>query len=244
MIPDLERQIVIQENMINVLIGQNPGPVPRSHTLLQESLPPEVPAGLPATLLERRPDIREAEQLLRSANAQIGVAVADFFPQISLTGLLGQVSPEVSAFTSGAATAWSVAANLTGPIFQGGRLVGQYHQAQALREQYLLQYKSTILNAFAEISDALIARQKFAQVRVQQARAVDAYQTAVKIVNQRYLVGQSSYYEVLQEQLLLFPAENSLVQTELNQLLTLVQLYQALGGGWQAQLPAASTQKH
>lgn len=243
-IPDLERQIVIQENLINVLLGRNPGPVPRSHTLLQELLPPEVPAGLPATLLERRPDIREAEQLLRSANAQVGVAVADFYPQISLTGLLGKASPELSAFTSGAATAWSVAANLTGPIFQGGRLVGQYHQAKALREQNLLQYKYTILNAFAEISNALIAREKFALVRIQQARSVDAYRTAVQIVNQRYVVGQSSYYEVLQEQLLLFPAENSLVQTELNQLLTLVQLYQALGGGWQANLPAASTQKH
>ncbi|HZQ48170.1 MAG TPA: efflux transporter outer membrane subunit [Verrucomicrobiae bacterium] len=243
-IPDLERQITIQENMINVLVGHNPGPVPRSHTLLQQLLPPEVPAGLPATLLERRPDIREAEQLLRSANAQVGVAVADYFPRLTLTGLLGKVSPEVSAITSGAATAWSIAANLSGPIFQGGRLAGQYRQAQALREQYLLQYRSTILNAFAEISDALIANQKFAQVRVQQARAVDAYRTAVQIVNQRYLVGQSSYYEVLQEQLLLFPAENSLVQTELNQLLTLVQLYQALGGGWQAESPAAPARKH
>lgn len=243
-IPDLERQITIQENMINVLVGHNPGPVLRSHTLLQQLLPPEVPAGLPATLLERRPDIREAEQLLRSANAQVGVAVADYFPRLSLTGLLGQVSPEVSAITSGAATAWSIAANLTGPIFQGGRLAGQYRQAQALREQSLLQYRYTILNAFAEISDALIANQKFAQVRVQQARAVDAYRTAVQIVNQRYLVGQSSYYEVLQEQLLLFPAENSLVQTQLNQLLTLVQLYQALGGGWQAELPAAPSRKH
>ncbi len=243
-IPDLERQIVIQENLINVLIGQYPGPVPRSHTLLQELLPPDVPAGLPATLLERRPDIREAEQVLHSANAQIGVAVADFYPQISLTGLLGKVSPELSAFTSGAATAWSIAANLTGPIFQGGRLVGQYRQAKAVREQSLLQYQTTILYAFEEVSNALIARQKFAQVRVQQARSVDAYRTAVQIVNQRYLVGQSSYYEVLQEQLLLYPAENSLVQTELNQLLTLVQLYQALGGGWQPELTLAPVQKH
>ena len=131
---------MIQENAINVLIGRNPGPVHRSHTLLQETLPPEVPAGLPATLLERRPDIREAEQQLRSANAQVGVAVADFYPQISLTGLLGKASPELSAFTSGGTTAWSIAADPTGPIYQGGRLVGQYHQAKAVREQSLLQY--------------------------------------------------------------------------------------------------------
>ena len=232
-IPDLERQAVIQENMINVLIGHNPGPIRRSHTLLQELLPPQVPTGLPSALLERRPDLRESEQQLRSANAQIGVAVADFFPHISLTGLLGQVSPELSAFTSRAANAWSIAANLTGPVFQGGRLYGQYREAKALREQAMLQYQFTALNAFAEISDALISREKVAAVRIQQARAVNAYQTAVEIVNKRFLVGQSSYYEVLQEQLLLFPAENSLIQTELSQLLTLVQLYQALGGGWQ-----------
>lgn len=243
-IPDLERQIMVEENAINVLLGRNPGPVPRSHTLLQQTLPPEVPAGLPSALLERRPDIREAEQQLRSANAQIGVAVANFFPQLSLTGLLGRVSPELSVFTSGAANAWSAAANLTGPIFQGGQLVGQYRQAKAVREQTLLQYRYTIINAFAEISNALIAREKYALEQVQLARAVEAYQTAVQIVNQRYVVGQSSYYEVLQEQLLLFPAENSLVQTQLNQLLTLVQLYQALGGGWQPDQPAATAQKH
>jgi multidrug efflux system outer membrane protein len=242
-IPDLERQIMVEENTINVLLGRNPGPVPRSHTLLQQTLPPEVPAGLPSALLERRPDIREAEQQLRSANAQVGVAVANYLPQISLTGLLGRVSPELSLFTSGAANAWSVAANVTGPIFQGGRLLGQYRQAKAVREQTLLQYRYTIINAFAEISNALIAREKFALEEVQQARAVESYQTAVQIVNQRYVVGQSSYYEVLQEQLLLFPAENSLVQTQLNQLLALVQLYQALGGGWQPEQPATTAQK-
>lgn len=244
-IPDLERQIVVEENAINVLLGRIPGPVPRSHTLLEELLPPEVPAGLPSALLERRPDIREAEQQLRSANAQVGVAVADFFPQISLTGLFGKVSPALSTVTAGADTAWSIAANLTGPIFQGGRLRAEYRYAKAAREQALLQYRYTILTAFSEISNALIAREKYALVRVQQARAVDAYKTAVEIVNKRYLVGQSSYYEVLQEQLLLFPAENSLVETQLNQLLTLVQLYQALGGGWQqTEAPTATAQKH
>src|SRR5438270_111676 len=124
-VPDLERQIVLVENRINILLGRNPGPVPRKNGLLQQATP-DIPLGLPSSLLERRPDIREAELALRSANAQIGVAVANFFPQLSLTALLGQVSPELSAFTSGAGTAWSAAGNLTGPLFQGGRLVGQY----------------------------------------------------------------------------------------------------------------------
>ncbi|MDB6112388.1 MAG: efflux system, outer rane lipoprotein NodT family [Pedosphaera sp.] len=242
-VPDLERQIVLQENQISYLVGLNPGPVPRHHTLLQQSLPPEVPAGLPSALLERRPDIREAEQSLRSANAQVGVAVANFFPQLSLTSLLGQVSPELSTFTAGAASAWNIGASLTGPIFQGGRLVGQYRQAQALRQQFQIQYQATLLTAFQEVSNALIARQKFAEVQIQQARAVTAYQTAVQVATQRYAQGLASYYEVLQEQQLLFPAQNSLTVTELNQRLALVQLYRALGGGWQVDLPPAEKRK-
>ncbi len=232
-VPDLERQIVVQENQINVLLGLNPGPVARSHTLLEESLLPEVPAGLPSALLERRPDIREAEQTLRSANAQVGVAAANFFPQLSLTALLGQVSPELAAFTSGGANAWSIAANLAGPIFHGGTLRARYQQAVAVREQSRLQYQAAVLTAFQEVSNALVARQKYAQVRAQQARAVEAYQVAVEVSRQRYVAGRAGYFEVLQEQQLLFPAENSLVQTEFNQLLSLVQLYRALGGGWE-----------
>jgi multidrug efflux system outer membrane protein len=185
-------------------------------------------------LLERRPDIHEAEQSLRSANAQIGVAVADFFPQLSLTALLGQVSPELSAFTAGSANAWSVAANLAGPIFQGGRLVGQYRQARAARDEAALRYQSTVLNALQEVSNALVAREKYADARVQLARAVQAYHTAVEVATDRYIAGRAGYFEVLQEQQLLFPAENTLVQTELNQLLAFVQLYRALGGGWQS----------
>jgi outer membrane protein, multidrug efflux system len=232
-VPDLERRIVLQENQINMLIGRNPGPVARNHTLLQQLAPPEVPVGLPSSLLERRPDIREAEQLLRSANAQVGVAVADFFPQISLTGLLGQTSPELSAFTSGTANAWSAGVNLVGPIFQGGRLRAQYRAALAARDIAGLQYQSTILNAFQEVSNALISREKFAEARVQQARAVSAYEEAVRVSTQRYIAGRAGYYEILQEQQLLFPAENSLVETQLNQLLAIVQLYRALGGGWE-----------
>lgn len=231
-VPQLERQIVLQENLINVLTGRNPGPVPRHRRLLQQHLPPEVPAGLPSTLLARRPDIREAEQFLRSANARVGVAVADFLPRLNLTGLLGQVSPELSAFTAGGANAWSIAGGLVGPLFQGGRLVGEYRQAQAAREEFRLRYQATVLNALQEVSNGLISVQKLAEVRQQQARAVMAYQVAVKVSMERYVAGKASYYEVLQEQQQLFPAENSLVQTQLSQYLAAVQLYRALGGGY------------
>jgi multidrug efflux system outer membrane protein len=232
-IPDLERQIVIQENQINVLTGQNPGPVFRNKKLLQLTLPPDVPAGLPSSLLQRRPDIRQADQQFRSANAQIGVAVANFFPVLDLTALLGAVSPELSAITSGKSGLWSGAGSLTGPVFQGGRLVGRYHEAQAAREQARLSYQQTALNAFQEVSNALISRQKFQEVRVQQALSVSAYEEAVGVSTQRYLVGQASYYELLEAQQQLFPAQISLVQTQLNQFLAVVQLYRALGGGWE-----------
>ncbi len=232
-IPTLEQQIAAQENQLSVLLGQNPGPILRGDLKLDDQSPPEVPAGLPSRLLERRPDVREAEQQLRSANAQVGVAVADFFPQLDLTGLLGDASTQLSTIMSGGgAAAWSVAASLTGPLFHGGQLRGQYLQARYARDQFVLQYQQTVLNALQETSDALIARAKLAEAREHQANAVDAYHVAVKIALQRYRQGNASYYEVLQEQQELFPAENSLVQTQLNQLLAVIQLYRALGGGW------------
>ena len=235
-IPELEQQIAMQENQLSVLLGQNPGAILRVDSSLENQTPPEVPAGLPSSLLERRPDIREAEQQLRSANAQVGVAKADFFPQLNLTGLFGEVSSDLSTFTSGGGDiAWSVAAGLTGPIFHGGQLRAQYAQARAMREQFALQYQATVLNAFLEISDALVSREKLAEARAHQTRAVGAYKVAVKISMERYRLGSADYFEVLQEQQLLFPAENSLVQTQLNQLLAVVQLYRALGGGWEVE---------
>jgi multidrug efflux system outer membrane protein len=235
-IPQLEQQIALQENQLSVLLGQNPGAVLRGNSSLEKQIPPEVPAGLPSALLERRPDIREAEQQLRSANAQVGVAKADFFPQLNLTGLFGGASPELAAFSSGGAdVAWSIAAGLTGPLFHGGQLRAQYAQARAAREQSALQYQAAVLNAFQEISGALISREKMAAARTQQSRAVAAYKTAVKISMERYRMGNADYYEVLQEQQLLFPAENTLVQFQLNQLLAVVQLYRSLGGGWKVE---------
>ncbi len=231
-VPAFKRQIAFQENLLNVLIGRNPGPVPRHRVLLQETLPPEIPAGLPSALLARRPDILQAEQLLRSANAQVGVTVADFFPRLSLTGLFGQVSPELATFTAGGANAWNIAATATGPLFQGGRLYGRYRQAQALRTEAALSYQATLLYALQEVANDLIAIQTLEQQRVEQARAVQAYQVAVQVSLERYIAGKASYYEVLQEQQQLFPAENNLVQVQAGQLLAVVQLYRALGGGW------------
>jgi len=238
-IPELEQQISLQENQLSILLGQNPGAILRGATSLERQAPPEIPAGLPSALLERRPDLREAEQQLRSANAEVGVAKADFFPKLNLTGLFGEVSPELSAFTSGGDVAWGIAAGLTGPLFNGGQIRAQYAKARAVRDQFALQYQASVLNAFQEISDALISAEKSASARTQQGRAVEAYKIAVRISMERYRMGSADYYEVLQEQQLLFPAEKTLVQFQLNQLLAVVQLYRALGGGWE--LPATVT---
>ncbi len=234
-IPEFRRQRSVAENQLSVLLGQNPGPITREGSDFDKQWPPEVPAGLPSSLLERRPDIRVAEQQLRSANAQVGVAEANLLPQLTLSGLLGKVSPELSTITAGSANAWSAAADLSGPLFHGGQLRAQYRQAKDVRDQFALQYQQTVLNALQEVSSALVSRLEYAESRARLSRAVADYQEATKIAMERYRRGQSSYYEVLQEQQLLFPAENSLAETQLNQLTVVVQLYRALGGGWQPQ---------
>jgi multidrug efflux system outer membrane protein len=231
-IPELEREIAIKENEISVLIGRNPGPVPRSTTLLQQTLPPEVPAGLPSELLERRPDILEAEQDLRAANAQIGVSLGDMLPSIGLTALFGRVSPDLSTMTKSGSSAWSLDANVVGPIFQGDRLRGRYHEVESAREEIELRYRQTALNAFKEVSDALLSREKLEGIREQEERAVKAYEKAVRVSTERYTAGKASYFEVLEAQQQLFPSENELVQTQLAQLRVFIQLYKALGGGW------------
>ena len=231
-IPEFKRRISLQENEINVLLGLNPGPVPRDAPLLKQEMPPDVPTGLPATLLERRPDLRQAEQQLRAANAQIGVAVGDFLPKIGLTALYGGISPELSALTSGSANAWSLAATTTGPLFQGGRLKARYRQAQAACQQAGLHYQQTALNAFREVADALISRQQFRDARAEQVEAVEAYREAVQVATDRYNAGRARYYEVLEAQQQLFPAENVLSHIEAGERLVIIQLYKSLGGGW------------
>jgi multidrug efflux system outer membrane protein len=236
-IPNLERLIVAQENLLSFLLGRNPGAIPRGRSLTAQALPPQVPGGLPSTLLERRPDLRQAEQQLVSANANVGAAVASFFPRISLTGSFGGVSPEVSDLFRAGKT-WSVAAGLTGPLFQGLRLKNQYDVNVAQWDQAKVQYESAVTNAFGEVSTALVAHQKLADVEKQQARSVAAYQEAVRIANIRYVAGLSSYVEVLDAQQQLFPAENALAQTRFSRLSNFVQLYKALGGGWDIADPA------
>src|SRR5882672_9396188 len=232
-IPAILDEISSTENALSLLLGHPPGPIERSSASLQSLLPPEVPAGLPSSLLVRRPDVREAQQLLRSANAQIGESVAEFFPRIGLTALLGKVSPELSAFTLGSANAWGIAAEGIGPLFQGGRLVGQYRQSKAVREEARLRYQQTILNAFREVSDALVAREQLAEVREHQARQVSALEQAVKLSSERYVAGKASYYEVLEAQQQLFPSQLNLARAQRDQLLAVVNLYKSLGGGWQ-----------
>jgi multidrug efflux system outer membrane protein len=232
-IPAILDQISSAENQLCLLLGRTPGPIERRGPSLEALMPPAVPPGLPSSLLERRPDVREAEQLLRSANAQIGESVAGFFPRIGLTALLGKVSPELSAFTLGGANAWGIAAEASGPLFEGGRLVGQYRQAKAARDEVALRYRQTVLTALRDVSDALISRERLEGVREQRARQVTALEAAVKLSSERYTAGKASYYEVLEAQQQLFPAELTLARTQRDQLLTVVFLYKGLGGGWQ-----------
>ena len=231
-IPELERRIAIQENEIHLLLGSAPGPIPRQGALLEQRIPPEVPAGLPSELLERRPDVLRAELAVRAANAQIGIATAAFFPKIGLTTLLGRVSSPLADFTAGRTNVWGAAATMVGPIYEGRGLRAQKRQAVAAWEQARIEYEQTALAAFRDVSNALITREKLEAVRRRQMEAVKAYQTAVEVSLQRYLAGKSGYFEVLEAQQQLVPAENALAQTELDRWLVIVQLYQALGGGW------------
>jgi len=231
-IPELERQIGLKENQINTLLGRNPGPVARISTLLAQQTPVEIPVGLPSTLLERRPDVRQAEQQVRAANAEIGVAVGDFFPRIGLTAFYGGVSSELHNLTSTSANTWSLAASAAGPLFTGGRLTGRYRQAKAACEEARLSYQQTALTAFREVSDALISRRKFEEERAEQLQAVGSGRDAVAVSTDRYKEGKASYYEVLEAQQQLFPAENALSQIEAGRRIAVVQLYKALGGGW------------
>ncbi len=231
-IPEIERQIALKENEINTLLGRNPGPVPRTSTLLAQELPLDIPVGLPSALLERRPDVRMAEQKVRAANAEIGVAIGDFFPRIGLTAFYGGASTELHNLVSSAGNSWSVAAATAGPLFTGGKLTGRYRQAKAACEEAKLQYQQTALSAFQEVSDALISHRRFEEERGQQAEAVDAGREAVAVASDRYKEGKASYYEVLEAQQQLFPAENTLSRIEAGRRLAIVQLYRALGGGW------------
>jgi len=230
-IPDLERQIIAQENALNLLLGRNPGPVARGAALTEQFDPPEIPAGLPSTLMERRPDLREAEQNLIAANANVGVAKANFFPTISLTALFGGVSPQLSELTV-SGKAWSVAGNLAGPIFTAGRLKNEYRAALAERDQALISFEKSVTQAFGEVSSSLSAHDKLSKAYKEQGICVDAYRESVHLSSVRYDSGLSSYLEVVDAQIQLYPAESAAINYDLGRKLALVDLYRALGGGW------------
>jgi len=230
-IPDLQRQIVAQEVALNLLLGRNPGPIGRGSALAEQYDPPEVPTGLPSQLLERRPDLREAEENLIAANANVGVAKANFFPTISLTGALGGVSPQLSELT-GAGKAWSLAGNLAGPLFTAGRLKNEYRASLAQRDQAKIAFEKAVTQAFGDVSTSLSAHQQLAKAYLEQLNSVAAYRESVRLSNIRYDSGFASYFEIIDAQIQMFPAEQSAVDYDLGRKLALVNLYRALGGGW------------
>jgi outer membrane protein, multidrug efflux system len=235
-IPDLERQIAQQEDAMSILLGNYPQDIARGIPLVEQTLPPEVPAGVPSAIIERRPDIREAEQILIAANANIGVAKAQFFPQISLTGGGGGSFGRSSAFSSLMTTqlgVWSYGAQVGQPIFTGGALKGNLRLAESQHQQALIGYRETIQHAFGEVSDALIGYEKLHQVRTRQQDTVADLQETVRISTLRYKGGTTTYLEVLDGQRSLYGAELTLAAARGDEYRSLVQLYKALGGGWQ-----------
>jgi multidrug efflux system outer membrane protein len=242
-LPDLQRQIGQTENQLSVLLGHNPDRILRSDGRAAGTgqpgagagRPPVPAAGLPSDLLERRPDLREAEQNLVAANAQVGVAKANLFPSITLTGAGGSVSSALSSLFTGPARAWSVGGELMQPLLNSQRNLYQLDLADAQKRQALLQYQKSVQTAFQEVSDALIARQQDADVQAAQEAQVDAQRRANTIALARYRVGYASYFNVIDADRDLFTAELSLSAARLSTQLSVVQLYRALGGGWQVE---------
>jgi multidrug efflux system outer membrane protein len=234
-IPDLERRIEQQENFISTLLGNNPGAIARGTKLIDQPHAPEIPAGLPSSLLERRPDIRQAEAQLIAANAQIGVAKAAYFPQISLTASSGFQSSALTSLFTGPAGLWNFGGSLTQPIFAGGRIRSNVKFTEARQQEAALVYQQTIQQAFRGVSDSLVEYRKDREFREQQGQLVFSAQDAARLSETRYRGGATSYLEVLTNETNYFNAELGLAQAQLNELLGLVRIYRNLGGGWQEQ---------
>jgi len=232
-IPDLERQIQQQENLLSILLGENPRSIPRGRSLTEQPAPDNVPAGLPSELLERRPDVRDAEANMMAANAQIGVAKAAFFPTISLTGTGGLASNALNSFLSAPSQTWNAGLSITQPLFEGGRLRSGLRLSRAQYQEAVLTYQQIVQNALEQVSNALIATQKNREFREQQEMLTRAAQRTDELSEVLYKNGGASYLQVLTSETNDFAAELNLVQAQLNERLALVQLYQALGGGWQ-----------
>jgi outer membrane protein, multidrug efflux system len=227
----LKRAIVQQENALSILLGVYPKEIERGIELTLQSMP-NAPLGLTTDLLQRRPDIMQAEQVMIGANAEIGVAVANFFPRIGITALYGGQSPNIGDVFESSFSIWNIVGGFAGPLFQGGRLIESYYAQQAFWNGTIAEYKQTVLVAFQEVSDALVAQQTLVEQNAALAHQVAALKESVDLSLLRYRAGRSSYYEVLEAEQLLFPAEDALAQTQRDQLLAVVNLYKALGGGW------------
>jgi outer membrane protein, multidrug efflux system len=232
-IPDLERQIQQQENVLSVLLGENPQSIPRGRALTEQPVPQNVPAGLPSELLERRPDVRQAEENVVAANAQIGVAKAAFFPNLSLTGLGGLESNALHQFITTPSETWYGAFNVSQPVFQGGALRSQLRFARANWQETVFSYQQTVQNALEQVSNSVVATQKDREFREQQELLTQAAHQTDQLSEVLYKNGGASYLQVLTSETNYFSAELNLVQAQLNERLALVQLYQSLGGGWQ-----------
>jgi multidrug efflux system outer membrane protein len=239
-VPRLEQEIAQRENALNLLLGRNPGSIPRGMPL--ESLAaPSIPRGLPSELLEQRPDLRQAEQQLIAANARIGVAKAEYFPTISLTGALGSSSSELSDLFSGPARTWAYGGSLLAPIFTAGQIAGQVKVAEAQQQQALLNYQKAIQTAFAEVEDALVEVSKSQERLIVQEKQVDALKRYAYLAQLRYDNGYTSYLEVVDAERSLFNAELTLAQTQGGALVAVVDLYKAMGGGWVTEADALAS---
>jgi multidrug efflux system outer membrane protein len=233
LIPDLKVQIASAENALSVLLGLPPGPVKRGESVTALQLPATIPVGLPAQLLERRPDVMEAEQQLVAANARVGAAKAAFFPSISLTGLYGGVSGDFSNLLSSDAEVWSVNPSVFAPIFQGGRLRSNYEASQAVYQQAFSQYQNAALNSYREVANALVAVKMLGEQRITLETGVAALQDSAMLSRLRYDAGLATYLEILNADQQLLDQRILLAQTEGEELRAYVELYRALGGGWQ-----------
>jgi multidrug efflux system outer membrane protein len=238
-VPQLEQQITQQENALSLLLGRSPGPIERAPIangeagIANEPHPLAVPAGIPSQLLERRPDIRQAEANLMQANANIGVAKAEFFPALSLSGTGGTSSSQLKKLVDAGSAYWYIAGSLSQPIFEGGKLTNNLRYAKAEQQEMLTTYQKTIASALSDVSSALVAYQKTREYREEQEKETDAARDAVRLARMRYEAGSTSYLEVLTNDTNLYTAQLTLTSAEQQEAQSLVQLYNVLGGGWQ-----------
>jgi multidrug efflux system outer membrane protein len=228
----LKQSIEQTENQLSLLLGRNPGSIPRGLALIDQPHLAEIPVGLPSTILERRPDVRQSEEALIAANANVGVAKAAFFPQIPLTATFGAQSTALTSFLQGPATFWALGGQLVQPLYQGGRITSQYHLAWAQRDEAELSYKQTVLQAFTDVSNSLVAYRQARLLRMKLQEQTETYKKTSRLANVRFTGGATSFLEVLTTQQQYFNSELQLTLAREEEMQSYVQLYQTLGGGW------------